>query len=183
MALTPNVVDGAIIQASWGNQIRDRSNQIFATTAERDQQWAAPPDGAVCQAPVGTWWNRVAGVWVSMQGTLRQGTIPSGTVNPSAETMVATITLPAGLYRISYVNLLTSTAGLNCTFKLFNVGVLVFQYRVVTADVQGSHSFAVPVTVTTGGAVTVNLSNAGTQPAVCYPDPLFHSLSALQGHS
>ena len=46
MALTPNVVDGQIILASWGNAIRDRTIQRFATPAERDALWPAATAGA-----------------------------------------------------------------------------------------------------------------------------------------
>jgi hypothetical protein len=50
MTLTANVVDGQIILASWGNTIRDRTIQRFATVAERDAQWPAATagSGAVC---------------------------------------------------------------------------------------------------------------------------------------
>lgn len=64
MAFTPNVVDGNIILASWGNEIRDRTRQVFATPAERDAQWAAPPNGATCVTlDKFDIWDRIAGVW------------------------------------------------------------------------------------------------------------------------
>lgn len=66
MGFTPNVVDGNIILASWGNEIRDRSCQVFATVAERDSQWAAPPNGAICVTlDTNTLWRRAAGVWAA----------------------------------------------------------------------------------------------------------------------
>lgn len=66
MAFTPNVVDGNIILASWGNEVRDRSCQVFATAAERNSQWAAPPNGAICVTlDTNTLWRRVAGAWAA----------------------------------------------------------------------------------------------------------------------
>lgn len=47
MGLTPNVVANAPILSSWGNEIRDRTAQRFATAAERAAQWTAPPKGAL----------------------------------------------------------------------------------------------------------------------------------------
>jgi len=47
MGLTANVVANAPITATWGNEIRDRSVQNFASVAERTAQWVSPPEGAV----------------------------------------------------------------------------------------------------------------------------------------
>jgi len=46
MAFTPNVVAGDKITSAWGNEIRNRTVQVFATAAERASQWPAPPKGA-----------------------------------------------------------------------------------------------------------------------------------------
>jgi hypothetical protein len=66
MAFTANVVDGNIILASWGNEIRDRTLQVFATVAERDSQWPSTvaPNGAHCVTlDTGSWWRNVAATW------------------------------------------------------------------------------------------------------------------------
>ena len=47
MGLTANVVANTPILSAWGNEIRDRSVQNFASAAERASQWVAPPEGAV----------------------------------------------------------------------------------------------------------------------------------------
>lgn len=47
MAFTANVVDGQIILASWGNEIRDRAVMVFSSAAERTSQWPTPPVGAL----------------------------------------------------------------------------------------------------------------------------------------
>jgi hypothetical protein len=71
MGFTNNVVDGQIILASWGNEIRDRTMQVFATVAERDSQWPSPPNGAHCVTlDTGTVWLRRAGVWAATAGQL-----------------------------------------------------------------------------------------------------------------
>lgn len=65
MGFTPNVVDGDIILASWGNQIRDRTVQVFATVGERDTQWPSPPEGAMCYVTAtGSWYVRGASQWL-----------------------------------------------------------------------------------------------------------------------
>jgi hypothetical protein len=47
MALTPNVASAAPITSAWGNEIRDRSVQVFASAAARAAAWTSPPEGAV----------------------------------------------------------------------------------------------------------------------------------------
>lgn len=42
MAKTPDVVVDELIDVTWGNQIRDRTTQVFASVADM-QTWAAPP--------------------------------------------------------------------------------------------------------------------------------------------
>ena len=64
-----HVAAGELIESVWGNAVADRVIRVFATTAERDAQWINPPNGAVSEAPVGTMWNRVAGVWVRTPGS------------------------------------------------------------------------------------------------------------------
>ena len=66
MGLTPNVVDGNVILAAWGNETRDRACQVFASPSERDQQWPDAPDGALCVTlDTGTYWRRQSGGWVT----------------------------------------------------------------------------------------------------------------------
>jgi len=68
MAFTPNVVDGNIILAAWGNEIRDRTQQVFATKAELDAQWPAAPNGSMA-VTLDTYlvWMRRAGAWTPIQ--------------------------------------------------------------------------------------------------------------------
>jgi hypothetical protein len=65
MGLTSNVVGNTPILSSWGNEVRDRSVQVFANAAERTAQWTAPPTGAVSYLvdQPGLMWVFVAGAW------------------------------------------------------------------------------------------------------------------------
>jgi len=45
MAEMPNVIPNEIIEADWGNAIRDRTLQRYGNTATRDAENAAPADG------------------------------------------------------------------------------------------------------------------------------------------
>jgi hypothetical protein len=52
---------------AWGNEIRDRTAQNFASATERDAQWPAPPNGALAYTvDFGILWLRRAGVWVQV---------------------------------------------------------------------------------------------------------------------
>lgn len=69
MGLTSDVHPGDVVASPWGNEIRNRSLQAFASTAERDAQWANPPNGALCVVLTGTdgvIYQRRAGSWAAM---------------------------------------------------------------------------------------------------------------------
>ena len=71
MAKTPDVVDGAIIQTAWGNEIRNRTVQVFATTAERDSQWPTAPSGSMSvTTDTGALWRKVGTAWLLVDGLL-----------------------------------------------------------------------------------------------------------------
>jgi hypothetical protein len=70
MTLTPDVAAGTIIQSVWGNEVRDRTTQLFASVAARDT-WATPPTGAVCVTlDTMTPWMRGAAGWFVLPGTV-----------------------------------------------------------------------------------------------------------------
>jgi hypothetical protein len=65
MTKTVDVAAGQKVASPWGNEIRDRTLQVFATVAERNAQWLTPPDGATCiTLDTYTVWRRRAGAWV-----------------------------------------------------------------------------------------------------------------------
>lgn len=78
MSLTPNVVDGAIIMASWGNTIRDRTIQQFTNKAELDA-WAAPDGCTARTLDTGIVWLRQAGAWRAPPGAVLKATGAAGT--------------------------------------------------------------------------------------------------------
>jgi hypothetical protein len=87
MALTTDVHPGDIVASPWGNEIRNRTMQVFASTAERDAQWVNPPNGAFCvvaSGTDGTLYQRRAGAWsaVHVQGLLSETdvTVKNGNV-------------------------------------------------------------------------------------------------------
>jgi hypothetical protein len=172
---------GDPIVSPWHQDTSRKLVHVFASTAARDA-WVSPPNGAVCEAPAGTWYNRVAGAWVPMAGYIRSGSAPAGDA-PIGGVLAnaASISLPAGRHLVSYVVLLNSTAGLKVNLKLLNVGVTAFVFQIATADTLRSAGFSVPVTMAAAGAVTVNIENVGTAVVSTYADPVNHQLTAVQG--
>ena len=71
MAKTVDVAQGQQIASPWGNEIRDRTCQVFASAAERDAQWPTAPNGALCVTlDTNVLYRRIAGVWRAAPGTL-----------------------------------------------------------------------------------------------------------------
>lgn len=80
MAKTVDVVAGQKIASAWGNEIRDRTIQSFATVAERDASGWVAPNGAFCVTiDTATLWQRVGGAWVSRRPFVLGGTIAATT--------------------------------------------------------------------------------------------------------
>jgi hypothetical protein len=126
MATTGRIVvaPGQTIDAvGWGQPVWDQSVQCFDSPADRDNQYAAPHDGAVCfTADTGTLWVRRSGVWVpqlaagSPRGTLAQAI--STTNSAGTTTSVNWFSAPAFTVdgtrrvRVSFTGLLNAgTAG------------------------------------------------------------------------
>lgn len=66
MPKTVDVASGQKIASTWGNEIRDRTVQLFVSVAERDASGWAPANGAMCVTQdTGILWQRVAGSWQS----------------------------------------------------------------------------------------------------------------------
>jgi hypothetical protein len=116
MGLTSNVASGAPVTSAWGNEIRDRSVQVFDSAAQRTAQWTAPPEGAVSYLKdvdrldfyTGTAWrpfghlvqsgttivttNASGDAVINYPTTFRAGTFPAVSVHTGDETQ-AHITL------------------------------------------------------------------------------------------
>lgn len=105
MALTVDVHPGDVVASPWGNEIRNRSLQAFASTAERDSQWGTAPNGAICLVLTGTdavLYHRRGGTWQALH-------VSSLTVDGAVVFTAGPVTMTAGS--------LTLTAG--------NIGVTV----------------------------------------------------------
>ena len=93
MAKTVDVAPGQKVASTWGNEIRDRTVQLFATVAERDASGWAPANGAMCVTQdTGTLWQRIAGAWASRRPFVMGGT-PSVTTDAFGN---FSIPLPSG---------------------------------------------------------------------------------------
>lgn len=107
MALTPTVVPGGPITSGWGNEIRDRTVQVFANAAERDS-WTSPPNGAICVLTDSyVIQQRISGAWVNVAPLTRSydayGTVLGGTVGTSSQEIGA-VTLPSAPFdRVGFV--------------------------------------------------------------------------------
>jgi hypothetical protein len=105
MALTPNVVPDELIESAWGNQIRDRTWQVFATKAELDALWpaATAPSGAHAWTTTERLeWVRYGALW--QPSPAAQGTLDEGSkVTASGPSSFSTITnLDPTLLRVDF---------------------------------------------------------------------------------
>lgn len=130
------VVSGQTIASAWGNTTYDQTTQVFATAADRANQWPAPNDGAMSYlADTGTPWQYRAGAWHGVpMGYIASGTGPAATTDcPAAGAVVASINpvLVAGRrYRISVEGYGTQILAVgNSTMRLvFGVGYTYLTY-------------------------------------------------------
>ena len=114
MAKTVDVAAGQKVASTWGNEVRDRTRQVFASVAERDAQWSAPPNGATCVTlDTGTTWNRLAGAWVGVLADRASMVVvttdPAGefvvTFNPAFPSTLASAVATLGFYSGFTVNI------------------------------------------------------------------------------
>ena len=108
MGLTANVVANTPILSTWGNEIRDRSVQVFASIAERASQWPTPPAGATSQLSTapgqlhvynGTVWVQITPLAAAQNGTstrtntaygdLADGAVPAVTILTGTKAIVS----------------------------------------------------------------------------------------------
>jgi hypothetical protein len=96
---------GSPIQSVWGTAVSEHVIQRFVNTADRDAKWTSPPDGAVCEAPVGVFFNRQAGAWVEMSTQTRARTWDVSPSTPRfriSTTGVVVTTNPGGFFTLTY---------------------------------------------------------------------------------
>jgi hypothetical protein len=164
MGFTNNVVDGQIILAAWGNEIRDRTVQVFATVAERDSQWATAPNGAMCvTVDTNTLWQRAGGIWVrgplntawgvlsALTSPATDQTVTTGEIQLLSSTLNATLTISA----LRYTRMGTS-------FPINAAGAGIVYVR---GYVQGTMRYLWALPVQTGWQVPNLISPPLTNPA------------------
>jgi hypothetical protein len=96
MALTPDVAAGEIIQSAWGNEIRDRTIQVFANQADLTATWPDAPDGANAWiVDERTLMRRIGGAWVP---TTQAGEVALTTNSGGGATITFPIPFPARPY-------------------------------------------------------------------------------------
>ena len=92
-----------VIQSTWGNLTYNQSVNVFLSVTDRDTQWTAPADGAVCytQAETALWFRR-AGAWVPVASPGRLAVTTGGLVSAtdaSGEIWVAKPGVNGGAWR------------------------------------------------------------------------------------
>lgn len=64
------VSPGQTVQSTWGNTVWNQTLNRFASAADRDAQWPAPPNGAICYlADLGLVYVRRSGAWAPLGPT------------------------------------------------------------------------------------------------------------------
>jgi hypothetical protein len=86
---------GDIIASAWGNLVFDQSMQAYTSDSDRNTQWPAPVDGAICYtADAAAGWLRRAGAWKGIPlGTVAQAI--STTNSPSTTTNIDWFSAPS----------------------------------------------------------------------------------------
>lgn len=91
MTKTADVVAGQMLDPAWGNEVRDRAIQIFASVAERDGQWINPPNGTTCiTTDTNTRWTRFSGAWYAMPESGLGVVLAIGNFNGGADANLST---------------------------------------------------------------------------------------------
>jgi len=151
-----------VLAADFNTYVQNQTVVVFPNTAARDT-WLSPPDGAVCQAPAGVWWNRVGGAWARM--VTYSGAI-SHTVMP---TLGGTVV--AGIDDVS--EWLGMTIPLPTWATTVYVTTSLHHIQSTTAD----NRWKLRLRVGTGGPIGVDIrfapgTSAGTNTALTWTDRL-----------
>jgi hypothetical protein len=74
------VVGEEVLAADFNSYIQNQTIPAFTGTAQRDSQWATPPNGALCvTTDTNTLWQRVAGAWTRQTTGYQLGSVSSTT--------------------------------------------------------------------------------------------------------
>jgi hypothetical protein len=180
MTKTVDVAAGQKVASTWGNEIRTRTVQVFATVAERDAQWPAPPQGALCVTiDANVMWRAVATGWSRLTPVSGIAAGPGGNYPVNADFISVPFAADKGPRVLSFVynGLVTSQAGQALDIAAQFAGTSVATYRHPGNGATAMVNFAfdhVPI----GPGVIGNLGiRPVTSTATLYADPLLHTLS------
>lgn len=164
MTRTPDVAPDQLIQSSWGNEIRNRSNQVFANYAEVKSGWTTPPEGATAVTlDDGRRYTRWSSRWY-WQGIVLPGT-PPGTVTTDANgifNLVPTVAgvnldvITGGILELGYAADMTAYAW---GTSRYSAGVLSGRLFKTTATGSGTVAVAVNTVVSTAAAFVTGYRN------------------------
>lgn len=183
MTKTVDVAANEKIASVWGNEIRDRTIQVFASVAERDAQWPTAPNGAHCVTlDTYTVWQRRAGAWVVNAPQAVIGGLTAGDIGNGQAPIIASIaSLAAGFWLVSYSVAIASGAPLTgIQLKLFTPAGQWYYYNAPAFVGSGTYGFSVLVNMTTTGALQIALANSSGYTVSTYNDPSTHQLAAVR---
>src|SRR5262245_1427532 len=88
-----------VLAADFNTYVQNQTCPAFTGTAQRDSQWAAPPDGAVCvTGDTDTFWQYLGGAWYTPFRRISGVSRTTSPATAAAETVVVTApaaTVPA----------------------------------------------------------------------------------------
>ena len=171
------VVSGQTIASAWGNTTYDQTCQVFATSADRTNQWPAPLEGAMSWlADSGTPWQYRAGAWHGVPLGFVASVVGPATQVDCAATPVTVISMPAPLvagryYRVSAQALLSQQNAVGTPLAqlvdsaTYTPGIRVVYWSNLAVTVAASGSGVWTFAATSSGSVTFSIkgsANTGT---------------------
>lgn len=103
MAEMPDVIAGEVIEVDWGNDIRDRTVQRYASVAARTASIPSPTEGDLSYLEDGnTVWVYNGSSWVQL---LQVATLLGSDVEVDGADAVSSIAVPASFGNVATVNL------------------------------------------------------------------------------
>jgi hypothetical protein len=160
------VAAGQKIASTWGNELRDRTRQVFATKAELDAQWPTAPVGAFAVTLDTGWtWSRASDRWHVLQArqTAAYASNPAevgiGTTAVTAVTLTLGPTLPPGVYQVTFMGQFWTAALINLVLRHngATIGGVVIQ-GTAGADYQTQGTQMVRSGVKAGDVIDVSLT-------------------------
>lgn len=170
-----------VLAADFNTYLQNQVVPAFTTTTQRDAQWTAPPNGALCvTTDTNTLWQRIASSWSTPNRTLHHGALGASVTGVgTAGTDIAissSIALPAGRRIAVVVHYYMTGSG---TFPAIGVkqdgfnqgyavivgvapgGGIVANGEYVLTPTAGSHTFGTYAIILGTGTMSVDATQAG----------------------